>query len=325
VKKILKRVAQLIVLLLVVGVGGLVVKFYVLSPATRPAPNVRAPRTPEAIARGEYLANHVFGCTGCHSPVHQDQPGEPLVEGKVGSGRDFPDDPSYEGWHLSGPNLTPDRETGIGAWTDGEVLRAMREGVSRDGRPLFPMMPYTIYGKHVSDEDALAVIAYLRSLPAIENTTDPTVIGFPVSMFVRAAPQPVTKAARPAPASGLARGRWLLDVASCGDCHTTFDEQRNPIPGHYLAGGNPFPIPGRGTVYTPNVTSDRATGVGSYSDEDLRRAIFEGYGKDGRRLYGMPWWYYGGMNDEDKSALVAALRQVRAVRNLVKAGDLRRD
>jgi len=325
VKKLLKRVLKVVLVLLVLAVGGVVVKFYVLAPDSRPATRVRAPRTPEAIAKGKYLSNHVFGCTACHSPVHVDQPGEPQIEGKVGSGRDFPDDPTFPDWHISAPNLTPDRETGLGAWTDGEILRAMREGVSRDGRPLFPMMPYQTYAKGMSDEDALAVIAYLRSLPPIRNRTKTTVIGFPVSMFIRAVPRPVPRPARPAPASGVARGRWLLDVASCGDCHTTFDDKRDPVPGHYLAGGNPFPIPGRGTVYTPNITNDRATGVGAYSEADLRRAIFEGYGKDGRRLYGMPWWYYAGMTDDDRTAVITALRQVRAVKNVVPAGDLRRD
>lgn len=324
-KKILKRLLQVVLVLVLLAVGGIATKFYVLAPASRPATNVRAPRTPEAIARGKYLAHHVFVCVGCHSPVHEDRPGEPLVEGKLGSGRSFPDDPTFPDWHIGAPNLTPDRATGLGAWTDGEILRAMREGVSRDGRPLFPMMPYQTYAKGLSDEDALAVIAYLRSLAPIRNQVDPTVIGFPVSMFIRAVPQPVTKAARPAPAAGTARGRWLLDVSSCGDCHTTFDDKRDPIPGHYLAGGNPFPIPGRGTLYTPNITSDRATGVGSYSDDDLRRAIFEGFGKDGRRLLGMPWWYYAGMTEEDRTALIGALRGVRAVKNVVPASDLRRD
>lgn len=324
-KKILKRIVQLALGLVVLGVVGMVMKFYVLSPASRPASHVRAPRTAEAIARGKYLANHVTGCNGCHSPVHEDQPGEPWVEGKIGSGRQFADVPEFEGFHIIPPNLTPDRETGLGGWTDGEILRAIREGVSRDGRALFPMMPYQTYAKDLSDDDALAIIAYLRTLPPIRHKLARTTLPFPISMFIRAAPQPVTKSPPPAPASGLARGRWLLRVASCGDCHTTVNEQHEPLPGKYLAGGNPFPIPGRGTLYTPNITSDRATGVGAYSEQDLRRAIFEGYGKDGRRLYGMPWWYYGGMTEEDRTALVSALQRVQAVRNVVPAGDIRRD
>lgn len=323
--RFLRRFVQVVVGLLLIAIVGLATRFYALAPASRPPTHVRAPRSPEAIARGEYLANHVLACTGCHSQVHVDQPGEPIVEGKTGSGRVFPDDPTFPDWHIVGPNLTPDRETGLGAWTDGEILRAMREGVGRDGRPLFPMMPYQTYAKNLGDAEALDVIAYLRSLPAIRNRTPPTQIGFPVSMFIRAVPRPLPHPVKSAPRQGLARGRWLLEVASCGDCHTTFDDKRDPIPGHYLAGGNPFPIPERGTLYTPNITSDRATGIGSYTDEDLRRAIFEGYGKDGRRLLGMPWWYYAGMTESDRAALVQALRGVRAVSHAVPASDVRRD
>src|SRR5690606_34035916 len=121
-----------------------VVKFYVLSPNMRPAPEVTASKDPAVIERGRYLANHVTGCIGCHSPIHEDQPGEPIHEDKRGAGRDFG---VWEGapFRLRSRNLTPDKETGLGDWTDGEILRAMREGVGKDGRPLFPQMPYETY------------------------------------------------------------------------------------------------------------------------------------------------------------------------------------
>src|SRR5262245_39959304 len=110
------------------------VTFYVLHPKMRPPPDVKAPSTPEAIARGEYLANHVFVCLGCHSKVDESKSGEPAMPGMLGSGREFPDVKGFPA-RLRAPNLTPDKETGIGDYTDGQVLRAMREGVARDGRP----------------------------------------------------------------------------------------------------------------------------------------------------------------------------------------------
>src|SRR5690349_12196014 len=111
--KILKRVLLGLALLLSLAVLALVVKFYVLSPKLRAPTEVKAPSTPEAIERGRYLANHVAACVACHSEVDEDQPGEPMREGRVGSGRDFGDLPGFPG-HMRAANLTPDPETGIG-------------------------------------------------------------------------------------------------------------------------------------------------------------------------------------------------------------------
>jgi hypothetical protein len=303
----------------------MVLKFFVLSPKSRPAPNVSAPTSAEAVLRGKYLVDHVAGCLGCHSPVQEDKPGDRIVEGRAGAGRDFGEFPGAP-FRLRAPNLTPDKETGIGAWTDGEVLRAMREGVGRNGRPLFPQMPYRTYARTLADDDALAIIAYLRTLAPIKNDAGVTDVNFPVSMFVRAAPKPLEASPPPAPSASdkLARGRWLLDVCSCRDCHDSVNGRHEPIPGKGLAGGQPFPLPrGMGTAIAANITSDKATGIGAYSDDDLRRALNEGKGKSGRLLYTMPWSYYGGMTAEDKDALIAALREVPPVVNAVAPSEIK--
>lgn len=316
--KIVKRILLVLAALLVLAVLLVVTKFYVLSPNARAATDVKAPSTPEAIERGRYLAHHVAVCMGCHSQVEVTKPGEPIAEGRTGSGRDFGEIPGFPG-HIRAPNLTPDQETGIGSFSDGELLRAMREGIARDGHVLFPMMPYRTYAKSLTDGDALAIIAYLRSLKPIKNQIAPMSVKFPVSMFIRALPEPVTSSPpAPPPASdALARGNWLLTLGNCHDCHDSFDERREPIPGKELAGGAEFPIAGKGSLFAPNITSDKATGIGSYSDDDLMRVLNDGVGKSGRKLYGMPWPYYGGMVEEDKRALIAALRQVKPVSNVV--------
>ena len=315
-----KKVVAGLLGVVVLAVLGLVVKFYMLSPRMRPALDLKAAQTPEVVLRGKYLVDNVTGCLGCHSEVDEAVSGEPAVAGRLGSGRDFGLMPGFPG-HIRAPNLTPDPETGIGKWSDGELVRAMREGVSRDGRPLFPMMPYGTYGKTLSDEDALAVVSYLRTLPAIKHDAGRTNVDFPVSMFVRAAPAPLEKSpiGEPAPADTLARGQWLLTACSCHDCHDSVDGHRQPIPGKSLAGGVPMPIPGKGTVYSANISSDPATGIASYSDLDLLRVLNEGKGKAGETLYAMPWRYYGGMTDSDKRALIAALRTAPAVVNTVQA------
>ncbi|MES1178571.1 MAG: c-type cytochrome [Myxococcales bacterium] len=302
-----------------------IVKFYVLSPRLRPAPDVHAPHTPEAIARGKYLVDNVTGCLGCHSQIDESISGEPPVPGRLGSGRDFGVIPDFPG-HIRAPNLTPDPETGIASWSDGELLRAMREGVSKNGRPLFPMMPFGAYGRALSDDDALAIVSYLRTLAPIKNDAGRTELNFPVSMFVRAAPAPLEKSAPPPPPESdpLARGQWLLTMCSCHDCHDSVNGHREPIAGKALAGDVPMPVAGKGIVYSANISSDPATGIGSYSDEDLRRALDEGKGKSGAILYAMPWRYYSGMTDADKRALILALRKAPPVVNAVRPASFQR-
>lgn len=324
-KKIIVRVLGGIAALLLLAILGLVVKFYVLSPKSRAAPSVTAPTTPEAIARGKYLVNNVAACTGCHSPVQEDKPGDPPVEGKLAAGRDFGDMPGFPG-RIRAPNLTPDKETGIASMSDGEILRAMREGIGRDGRALFPQMPYETYAKTLSDEDALSIVAYLRTLPAVKNDPGRLQVNFPVSMFIRGVPQPLASSPpAPPPASDkLARGKWLLQVCSCGDCHDSVDDHRQKIPGKAFAGGQPFPLPnGKGTAISPNITSDKATGIGAYSEADLRRVFDEGKSKSGRNLYTMPWSYYRGMTQEDKDALIVALQQIPAVSNIAPPSQIK--
>lgn len=304
-----------------------VVKFYVLCPKVGPVRDMHAPTSADAIKRGEYLARHVYGCMGCHSNAHTDLPGEPEMEDQLGVGRDFGDFPDIFPGRIRSRNLTSDKTVGIGAWTDGEVIRAMREGIARDGSSLFPIMPYPTYAKAMSDEDALAVVAYLRALPPSTNNPGRMQVDFPLSMFGRAIPKPLVTSAPPAPlaSDAKARGEWLLVACSCGDCHSTVNKRHEPLDGMYLAGGNEFPIPNKGKVYIANITSDAETGIGSWTDDDVFEAIRHGVSKKhvGRALYGMPWPAYGGMTDDNLHALVSALRRVPAVRNAVKADDLK--
>lgn len=322
--KIFKRVLAALAALVVALVALVVVKFFLLSPTARAATDVKAPSTPEAIERGRYLANHVAVCVGCHSPVDEDKPGEPMLQGRTGSGRDFGELLGFPG-HMRGANLTPDAETGIGNVSDGLVLRAMREGIGFDGHVLFPFMPYRTFAKALSDADALAIIAYFRSLPPIKNKVARSTVNFPVSMFVRALPAPVTSSppAEPPATDPEARGRWLMTLGNCHDCHDVFNDHHQPIAGKELAGGFEFISPtGRGSVFAANITSDKATGIGAYGDEDLLRVLNEGVGKAGRPLYSMPWRYYGGQTAEDKRALIAALRKVPPVSNIVPAAKI---
>ena len=315
VKKLLGLAGVAALLLAAAGL----VNFYVLHPKARAAPDFRATASPEAVERGRYLAHHVLGCVPCHSPIDEERPGDFIVEGGLLSGREFPVVPEMLSGKLVAGNLTPDRDTGLGAWTDGEIARAIREGVSRDGRPLFPMMNYGQF-RHLTDEDTLAVIAYLRSVPPIRNSLPPSAIDFPVSMFVRLAPRPLETSPPSWPDEPAARGKLLLKVMGCADCHTPM-ERGEPVEGMDLAGGNAFSGP-FGVVYSPNITSHPAAGIGALSDEDLKRVFLEGRSKAGHALWVMPWSATMGLHEDDLLALIAALREVAPNPNLVPARKL---
>lgn len=172
----------------------------------------------------------------------------------------------------------------------------------------------------LSDEDALAIVAYLRTLKPIRKASLPAKADFPVSMFMREMPAPVVTPIPPAPAptDKKARGEWLLQMASCHDCHDTVNDRHETV-GKPFGGGFAFYAGSKGVVRAPNISSDPATGIGAYSEADLRRALEDGIGKSGRKLYVMPWSYYKGLTAEDKDALVSALKAAPPIVNMVPA------
>ena len=179
------------------------------------------------------------------------------------------------------------------------------------------MMPYGRFAK-LTDDDALAIIAYMRSVPAQAAMPGRTEVSFPVSMFVRLAPKPLAGPPPAWPIEPVARGKILLEVMSCIDCHTPM-EKGQLVESKLFAGGNKFSATAIGTVYSSNITSDPATGIGAYSDEDLMRVFREGKGKDGRTLWVMPWRALKGTKEEDLRAVIAALRAIKPIANTVPA------
>ena len=134
-KKILGGIALLALAAGALGYGYLSLR----QPATAPPLAIKVEMTPERIERGRYLFQYVADCDGCHSERDFSRFGGPIVESGRGKGGLFPPELGLPGT-IAAANITPDQETGIGAWTDGEKIRAIREGVDRDGRTLFPMM-----------------------------------------------------------------------------------------------------------------------------------------------------------------------------------------
>jgi mono/diheme cytochrome c family protein len=140
--------------------------------------------------------------------------------------------------------------------------------------------------------------------------------------MIRTVPQPLEGRPSGLPAAGVERGRVMLKVLLCGECHTPRDDRGNPVAGKELAGGSEFNGPW-GVVYAANVTSHPSAGIGAYSNDDLKRVFKEGKNRAGRDLWVMPWSVTKNLTDADLDALIAALRELPSSPNLVPAAQLK--
>jgi hypothetical protein len=282
-----------------------------IGPRTRPVRNRLFDRTPGRLARGKYLVENVAACMECHSPHDFTKRDLPTPAGMIAAGQHFP----VKGLpgNVVAANLTPDPETGLGRWTDDEIGRAIREGVDRRGQALFPLMPYERY-RHLSDEDLASVVVYLRALPPVRNSLPPSTIVFPVKYLIRNAPQPVTSVAEPDLSTRVSRGKYLVEIGGCTDCHTPA-RRGQPLPGLDFAGG--FVIEGPwGRVTSANITPD-PSGI-SYYDEPLFIEVMRtGYVHARPLSQIMPWQWYAGMTDQDLTAMFAYLRTVHPAHHRV--------
>jgi mono/diheme cytochrome c family protein len=312
----------LILTLIVIGLAGIALAYLFLAlPKASSPSSVKIVATPEKLARGEYLSRHVAGCVVCHGTRDWTRFSGPLQPGSEGRGSVF----EIGIASLHAPNITP---AGVGTWTDGELLRAMTEGVSRDGRPLFPLMPYGNY-RTMAPDDLEAIVAYVRSLKpiAIVPPVPVTKIDFPLNLIVRTMPGPAAPAPRPDPITDrIAYGKYVTTMASCGHCHTPREGDAS-LQGKEFAGGEPFPLPGGRVQFSANITPDQRTGIGAWTeaqfidrfkinaqldDETLKT-------QSGHRTE-MPWRDFAGMTREDLSAIYLYLRTVPAVTNAVPRG-----
>ena len=289
-------------------------------PRERPPSSERVEPTPARLERGRYLVEHVTACLSCHSERDWRRYVAPIVPGTEGRGGTcFTPETGFPG-HLCTQNLTPSPEGGLVAWTDGELMRAIRERVGRDGRALFPTMPYSSYAR-MSDEDTRAVVAYLRSLPARPGAQPPVRVRFPVSLFIRAAPRPLEGPVPPPPDDSVERGRYLAALGGCDHCHT-LRKRGDVVEGMEYAGGVLHQGPW-GRVVASNLTPDLETGLGGYTREAFvaRFRAFQDFDASTPAppagATPMPWTALSRMTDEDLRALYDFLRTLRPVRNAV--------
>jgi len=279
--------------------------------------DVKVELTDEQIARGKYLVEGVSACGACHTPGPQGGAFHfeaDLVAEKHLAGAKFEEDV----FTVYSSNITPDVETGIGSWTDGEIIRAIREGVDKDGKTLFVLMPYVDF-KDMSDNDVKAVVAYLRTIPPVKNKVpEPTVqrIAFPLNIIIPLStrPNPAVRDVPDPPAGDpVARGKYLTTIGGCIGCHTP---GQPPDMSKRMAGGNAFKGPW-GTVYAANLTPDPETGVlKKYNNhEEIIENFRAGAMKPPMRHLASS--FYKEMTDEDMRAILSYLRSLPPIRNKV--------
>jgi hypothetical protein len=297
------------------------VGYLVLRKPTMAAPSdVHVAMTLERIARGKYIFE-LSDCDGCHSGRDFSRFGGPVIVSQRGQGVEFPKELGLPG-RIASRNITMDRETGIGRWTDGEKIRAIREGISRDGKQLFPMMPYERF-REMSDEDVYSLVAFLNTLPPVKHRVEPSRVDFPVSVLMKSVARPAGHVPDPNHADRLRHGKYLVNLAGCAECHTE-SEKGKPKPGMLLAGGERFAFPGMAVV-SANITPDLQSGIGRWSEKDFvdRFEDYREYAEKGSPASGpdnftvMPWLLFSRLPADDLRAIYAFLRTQKPVYHAV--------
>ena len=277
--------------------------------------------TPERLARGKYLVEHVAVCVDCHSKRDWDKFSGPIVPGTEGQGGEVFDSKQGVRGVVYGTNITP---AGIGHWSESELLRAMTIGVSKEGRVLFPVMPYRSY-QHLTKADAGAIITYLRTLKAIDHKVPPRRLNPLVALFIRSfVPKNVRLADGIDRSDSVRYGQYLTTLANCGDCHTPKSFIGKPKQDLYMSGGVEFELP-QGKVLAANITPDPETGIAHWTKATFvaRFKAFDGPRsrtipvRARQRNTVMPWTLYGGMSEKDLGAIYDFLSQVKPVHNRV--------
>ncbi len=271
-----------------------------------PRVDLHVESSPERVARGRKIATLL--CVSCHL--------DPTT-GRL-TGRRMPDVPKQFGVAFS-LNITKDPTYGIGAWSDGELAVLLRTGIARDGRYTPPWM---VKLPNASDEDIAAIIAFLRSSDALVQATPvggrPSEPSLLTKLLTRGPFKPYdypkTPIAAPPAGDTVAQGRYLtLHLLSCHECHSadfrTNDALRPERSAGFLGGGNALLDLNGETVVTTNITPDRETGIGRWSEAEFLHAMKQGFRPD-RSPIVYPMERYAALDDSEVRAIYAYLRTV---------------
>lgn len=268
----------------------------------------------ELVAKGQYIFALAGGCA-CHSPPkgthHEGARAFSIPFGTVYS-----------------TNITQDKETGLGAWTDQQIYDAMVKGIRRDGSRILPVMPFERYSGMAQD-DLKALIAYLRTLKPVRKPTPemkswvPFARSIATPLFLKAFGSFSNSPAQ-APKSGVERGRYLVDhVALCGDCHTPRDFTGAPKRSLYLAGASKN-IGLLGEEIS-NITPDKETGIGEWKRDDIAELLTSGTKPDLDNVQGLMYeviqgtpYGYKDMKKEDALTIADYLKSIPPIKNKIK-------
>ena len=253
------------------------------------------------LERGSYLVNAVMACDGCHTP--RGPGGVFVMEKRFSGGMQTWDTPAYL---VKGSNITPDRDSGLGAWSDAEIKRALTEGTHRLGRPISPQMPFAFY-KILTPRDLDATVAYLRSVAPVVNAVQAPV--YKAAMRVDLVPDAVKPFTEDALRDPVKRGFYLATIAHCMLCHSRRPDGMQDYQNSWGKGGYVFTEPW-GSAVAPNITSHPKSGLGAWTDTEIKRALTHGVSRDGR-AFKPPMArqnYFSRMTEEDLNAIVAWIR-----------------
>ncbi len=278
-------------------------------------PAAAGAQSADLVTRGKYIFGAAAGC-GCHT-----EPKKTLNAG--GRRYDGPFGTVYSS------NITPDPATGIGKWADEQIITAIRSGRRPNGERLIPVHPYPVFNG-MAEEDLRALVAYLRSVPPVNRPNTPKKITAPLfeSVFLPAwlaafAPRETPPPA--APTSGLARGEYLVRAVShCGECHTPRGMTQATDNSRFLAGNQKGKGPEGKEV--PNITPDKHTGIGDWTEEQIAEYLGTGNRPDGDVAGGLMGEAIQGTSagfkdlaTTDRLAIARYLKSIPAIKN--KIGD----
>jgi mono/diheme cytochrome c family protein len=309
-----------ILLIILVLIGSLLAYVKFALPDVGDPEDITIERTPERIARGKYLANSVSVCMDCHGVRDWSKFSGPPIPGTLGKGGDRFDQSMGLPGVFFAKNITP---FGISRYTDGELFRVITTGVTKEGRPMFPLMPYLYYGK-MDREDIYDIIAYIRSLSPIESTIPESVADFPFNFLIHTMPQKASFQPKPDTTDQLAYGAYMANASGCIECHSPL-EKGQIIKELAFSGGRDFGAPDGSIVRSANITPDNETGIGKWSRERFI-AAFKQYADSSYTLPSvnpgefntvMPWTMYANMKESDLSALYTYLKSVKPISNSV--------
>jgi len=317
--KTLKIIGYLF-LLVIIAIAVLVSYVKVALPDVGDPPDLKVDATAEQIERGRYLANSVCVCMDCHSTRDFSRFSGPLIEGTLGKGGDRFDQSLGMPGVFYPKNITP---ATIHDYTDGELFRVITTGVTRDGRAMFPLMPFLYYGK-MDQQDIYSIIAYLRTIEPIQNEVPESEPDFPMNIIINTLPQKGDPQVKPPSSDQLANGAYLVNASGCIECHTQVDKGQI-IKELVFSGGREFKFPDGSVVRSSNITTDHETGIGRWTKEQFM-ARFKAFGDSsyvapsvnpGDFNTIMPWTMYSKMTDDDLASIYAYLQTVGPVKNKV--------